>query len=666
MHETHEILADLTILLAAAVTVVVVLSRLRLPTIAGFVVAGALLGPSGLGIVQSSGGVEVLAEVGVILLLFTIGLEFSLGRLRRIWRVVAFGGGLQVGLTTLAVTAAAVGAGFGVSQGVFFGFLLALSSTAIVLRGLAERGETDAPHGQLIVGALLFQDLCIVPMILLVPLLAGGGGGASAVVLALGKAAAVVVATVALARGAVPRVLYVVARSRRRDLFVLVVLTLCLGIAGLTAWAGLSLALGAFLAGMVLAESQYGDQALSDVLPLSDSLSSLFFLSMGLLLDVGVLASEPVGVAGLVLLILAGKGALATLAGVAMRFPIRVALLSGISLAQVGEFSFVLARLGHAEGLIGDEPLKIFLAASVITMLVTPLAMRAGPHLAAGAVRLGGLERLLGVGNDAEHTPAPPREGHVLVLGFGLGGQLVAEALRATGVPHAVVDVAADRIRDAQARGEPAYYGDVTSSEILERLHVSRARQVVILINDPAAIRRCVAAVRALAPEVPILVRTQYLGETPALLAAGATQVVAQELEASLEVLAATLAAAEVPGAVIGQHMRRARHRGIGGSAPAEPALSELERGGRASVASFLVRPGSWIVGRHLGESGLRRATGATVMAFSRDDDVMTHPQLEERFAVGDVLYLIGSESALRAARSLLESGPAVPGEAEG
>jgi K+:H+ antiporter len=657
-----DILRQLVVIFGAAVAVVLVLSRLRLPTIAGFIVAGAVMGPSGLGLVADPHDIEVLAEIGVVLLLFTIGLEFSLSELRRIGRIAALGGGLQVGLTTLAVVAAATRLGLPASSGVFYGFLVALSSTAIVLRALAERGETDAPHGRLIVAALLFQDLCVVPMMLIVPMLSGAGRGVWDIPLALGKAALVVVVTVALARRAAPPVLEMVARAGRRDLFVLTVLLICSGIAWLTSLVGLSLALGAFLAGIVLADSEYGHQALSDVLPLRDTLSSLFFISMGLLLDMKVVLSRPGTVAALVVAVLVGKTVLAAVAGLVMRFPLRVAVLAGIALAQVGEFSFVLAKLGARLGLMTPEEMKTFLAASVVTMLVTPVAVRLAPHLAAGAARLWILERLLGVRPDEDELAASEEPGgHVVILGYGVGGQLLAEALRTTGIPYRIVDINAERIRKARGRGEPALYGDVTSVEILERVHVEAARHVVVLLNDLDAATRAVRATRRLAPAVPILVRTRYLGEIHALRQAGATAVVAQEMEASVEVIDLVLRAAAVAGDVIGNRVRVARHRGP----PGVPSLTipRRPRGEAADldtlkIESFLVHDGSWIGGRNLAESKLRTRTGSSLVAVSRHGVTVTHLAADDAIRVADVLHLVGDDRQIAAAVRLLESGP--------
>lgn len=628
------VLGDLVVLFGAALVVVLVLNRLRLPTIAGFLVAGALIGPSGVGWIADAHEIEQLAEVGVVLLLFTIGLEFSLGELRRLGGVLVVGGGLQVTLTTAAVAALAHAAGVPPAKGVFYGFLVALSSTAIVLKGLAERGETDAPQGRLIVGVLLFQDLCVVPMMLLVPMLGGQGGGPAGVARALLTAAVVVVATLALARVVVPRVLHLVAATRARDIFILAVVLICGGIAWLTSLVGLSLALGAFLAGIALADSEYGHQALADMLPLREIFTSLFFVSMGMLLDVRVLADAPVAILAMVGALVVGKAGIAAVAGLVARFPLRVAVLAGLALAQVGEFSFVLAALGQRLGLVGPAEMRLFFAASVLTMLVTPFALRYGPHAAAGAARLRALDRLFGRSR-RELAPVPEDlTDHVVVLGYGVGGRMLAEVLRSAGVPFVVLDINAESVREALQRGEPVHYGDVTSPDILERARVGAARQVAVLLNDPGATLRAVRIVRRLAPQVTIVARARYVADVQSLLQAGANEAVAQEFEASLEVIRRVMKGEGAPTALPGRL----------------PAGLEVE--------SLPVHEGDWLAGRTLAEAQLRVRSGATVVSVSRGAATAVNPGPHELLAAGDVLCLVGDDDQIARARTLVDRGP--------
>ncbi|HSD65701.1 MAG TPA: cation:proton antiporter, partial [Vicinamibacteria bacterium] len=591
------LLRDLVVIFSAALAVVLLFTRLRLPTIAGFIVAGALLGPGGLGAVRDVHQVQRLAEIGVALLLFTIGLEFSLDELRRLGRILSVGGSLQVGLTTAVVAALAVLAGTSAPKGVFVGFLVALSSTAIVLKGLAERGEVDAPHGKLIVGVLLFQDLCVVPMMLLAPALAGQGSGVAAILRPLLTAGAVVAGALALARLVVPRALHLVAATRRRDLFVLAILLVAATIAWLTSLVGLSLALGAFLAGMVLAGSDYGHQALADTLALRDIFTSLFFVSVGMLLDPSVIVVDAGPVLGLVAAVLVGKALVASLAGIAMRFPLRVAILAGLGLAQIGEFSFVLATLGGELRLLEGREMRLFFAASVLTMLLAPLALRFGPGIAAGAVRIRALDRLLRRGTPQPDPRAAGASGHVLVLGYGVGGEMLTEVLAEARVPFVVLDLNAERVRDAQRRGRPVYYGDVTSREMLERAGAAAARQVAVLLNDPDATLRAVRAVRQLAPGAVITARARYVADVPRLLHAGADEAVAQEFEASFTVIERVTREARAP------RPARAAMRARLGLEPAPGGERGPELPAGLAVQSVPVPEAAWVSGRTLAET---------------------------------------------------------------
>jgi CPA2 family monovalent cation:H+ antiporter-2 len=545
------LLDELAAIAAVAVVVTVVLSKLNLPTVAGLLGAGALLGPFGFGLVTSLHAIEVLAEVGVVLLLFSIGLEFSLTRLKDVLRQVALGGLLQVGLTTAAVTGLAVALGEPLSRGVFYGFVFALSSTAIVLRALTERRELEAPHGRFIVGTLLFQDLCVVPMVLIVPLLGNAspsGGAALEIGGALAQAAVVVVGVVAVSRFVVPSILRWVDASRSREVFLLAILGLCIVTAWLTSHAGLSLALGAFLGGMVVADTEYGQRAMGDILPLRDTFVSVFFVSLGMLFDAQVVFERPLLVGLLLAGFLLGKSVLATIAALTMRFPARVAWLAGVGLAQFGEFGFVLTRLAQANGVLDATSAAPLLAAGIGSMFLTPLLVRAAPHITAGERLLAPLERLLGVRSIDEADEGPVRlDGHVVLVGFGLAGRHAAQALSALKHPFVVLELNAESVRRAKGDGLPVFYADATSEEALHHAHIDRARLIVLLMNDPKATQRVVDTVRRVAPSLPILVRARFLFEREALLRLGAHQVVTEEAEGAAEVVSKMLRAMDVP-----------------------------------------------------------------------------------------------------------------------
>jgi CPA2 family monovalent cation:H+ antiporter-2 len=412
----------------------------------------------------------------------------------------------------------------------------------VVLRGLSQRGDLEAPHGRLAVGILIFQDLCVVPMILVIPLLSGSIQAAE-IVLTLLKAAGVLAAVLFGARLVVPRVLKLVAYTRQRELFVLSVFLICIGTAWLVSAAGVSLALGAFLAGLVVAGSEFRHQALSEVIPFREVFASLFFVSVGMLLDPQVIGTNAVPIFLMVVVIVVGKALISTLAGLATRLPLRVSVLAGLALAQVGEFSFVLLVAGR-DALALPEPFTGNLTtAVVVTMLITPMIILAAPHVAAGVVNIPVLTRRLGVRTPAERPEgAAPLSDHVIIAGYGLTGQELAHTLRDCGVGYVIVDINPDNVRRASANGEPAYFGDVTSEDVLESLGLDHAVELVLSINDLGATLRTIAAARRVAPDLPILVRIQYAADVERLIQAGANEIVAAEMEASAEMTKRALA----------------------------------------------------------------------------------------------------------------------------
>lgn len=656
------LLDEVALIAALGVAVTLVLSRLRLPAVAGLLLTGALLGPAGLGLVKSLEAIEVLAEVGVVLLLFTIGLEFSLARLTAIFKQVAVGGLLQVGLTIGAVTGLAVAWGWPAGRALFLGFVFALSSTAIVLRALTERRELDAPHGRFIVGTLIFQDLCVVPMVLIVPLLgasANEGNPWLNVGVALGKAAAVVVVAIALARVLVPKLLGWVDASRSREVFLLAILALCMGTAWATGLAGLSLALGAFLGGMAIADTEYGHRAMSEVMPLRDAFVSVFFVSLGMFFDVNVVLAQPVLVAVLTVGFVFGKGFLATAAAMVMRFPSRVAWLAGVGLAQFGEFGFVLAKLGQSSGVIDAGGVAPILSAGIVSMFLTPLLVRMAPNVRAGERLLLPLERLLGARSideeDAEH-PETLSE-HVVVVGYGLAGQTITRALKACGQRYVVLELNAETVRAARERGEPLFYGDATSPEALEHAHLERAKVVLLVLNDPPAAQRIVDVVKRVAPHVPVLMRARYLKEADALKTLGAQDVVAEEVEGGLELLVRVLRALQQPRNVIDARVKEAReatHTSERKPTYPRPTLGEVSVLAGLKVESVRVEPTSAAAGRSAVELDLRRQTGALVVAVAREGGLLQAYSPAAPFLAGDVVFLAGDGEALRRAMAAL------------
>lgn len=643
-----QFLADLAVIFLTAIAVVAALGRVGVPPVVGFLLAGVMVGPGGLKLVADPHQVQVLAEVGVALLLFTIGLEFSIARLGRIARYVVVGGGLQVLLTVLAAALGAAVTGHSLGVGLFWGYLAALSSTAIVLRALADREETAAPHGRFIIGVLIFQDLCIVPMMLTLPMLAGTAGGPGEVLWTLGKAVAVVLAALIVARRGVPALLERVAATQRRELFLLAVLSIAIVVAGLTASTGLSLSLGAFLAGVVIADTDFVHQASNDVGPFRDTFASLFFVSIGMLFDPAVIAASPGPVVLVFTLLVLGKFVLATLAAMFMRFPARVAVTAGVGLAQVGEFSFVLLGAGKPLGLIDDAGADIFLAASVLSMIVAPLAVAASPRIAAGARLLRPLERLLKVREPTDAPePAPAAfSGHVIVAGLGAGGRFLLQSLRAARVPYVGVDLDPESIVEAREAGHPVRYGDIASPEVLDQVvEAGRARLLLLLLSDVEAARRAAAVSRRLHPDLPVILRVHRSREIVGDVSGA--EVVAEDYETSVEIAERALRRLGAPGDAVRAAIAasRAARDEAGRPIVGAPALV-----GALALDSFAVVPGGRLAGSTVASCGLRQETGATIVAVARGGDVVTNPGPAYLLAPGDRVFVIGTYAQIERA----------------
>jgi K+:H+ antiporter len=656
--ETH-FLKDLLIVFALGGLVVYALRAIKLPPIVGLLVAGAAMGPHGFSLVEDSHRVEVLAEIGVVLLLFTIGLEFSLGQLLKMWRMLLFGGGGQVLACIVLVAVATSFRGHGFGKPLFFGFLAALSSTAIVLRTFAERAQLGTPLGRIVLGVLLFQDLCIVPLMLVTPLLAGRGDGSESLLFTLLEALVVVVAVVLFARRLVPPLLLRVVQSRSRELFLTFLLVLCLGTAYLTSLAGLSLALGAFLAGLAVSESEYSHQALAEAIPFRDAFGSLFFVSIGMLMDVRFVAREPLLVLAVLVALVLIKTVTAALPALLLGFPVHLSLNAGLALAQVGEFAFVLSRSGLALGLIDEAENQIFLAASVLSMLLTPLLIHAGGQLALRLPHapIAGHALLVDEG-----SPSPATD-HVVIAGYGVNGQNLARALSLAGITYAIVEMNPETVRAARARGEPMHYGDCTRVAVLQALGIERARMYVVAISDAASTRQTTSLARSSSPALDILVRTRFVAEVEELRRLGANEVIPEEFETSIEIFARVLHRFDVPKNLILDAVARVRegmYDMLRGTSRTRRSLTSKISGLDAlELERFQLRPGSAAIGRTLSELELRRTTGATVLAVKRGSVVHSNPNGDFCLEVSDTIVVLGEASAIDKVLTLVD--PQVP-----
>jgi CPA2 family monovalent cation:H+ antiporter-2 len=655
MHEGEiTILRELIILLAVSLPITYIFHRAKLPALVGFLITGVLIGPYGAAIITETHVIERLADMGVVLLLFTVGLEFSIEDIMRSSRQLLLGGGIQVLLTIAAVTGIALQFHYSLPHAVFFGFLASLSSTAIVLKMYSDRVELDSAHGRLATGILLFQDIAVVPMMLLLPVLgeasAAGAVTPLSVLVSLGKALLGLIAVFLAARQIVPFLLHQVIRLKNREMFFLLVVLLCLGAAWVTFSLGLSLALGAFLAGIIISESEYSHQIVADIMPFRDYFASIFFISIGMLLHTDYFIAHWPLLIALTTALAMLKAGLVTITAKALRYPVRSALLTGVGLAQVGEFSFLLAQQGQRFNLIQGDVFQMFINTSILTMLATPFIIQAAPWVTS---RLPAVPE--GPGSPAGLCTL---KGHTIIAGYGLNGRNLARTLKATYIPYVVLEVNADTIRKARYEGEPIIYGDITRQDVLMRAGVDCAKVIVFGISDYAATRIAIRLARQANPSIFILIRTRYATDVEELYRLGADQVIPEEFETSIEIFSRVLHQYHIPGNVIANQINLIRFEGYrmlrGMSLDQENIgrIASLFAG--ATVDNIQVQPESPAAGKTLRELDIRKNTGATVIAIARNGDAITNPGPDIKLEPDDIVVLLGAHRDLDLAVNLL------------
>ena len=665
----HDVIAEAVILVLAAAVIAYACFRIGLVPIVGFLVAGVVIGPHGFGLVKDQAMVDVAAEVGVMFLLYTIGIEFSLDKLARIKRLIFGGGGLQVVGASLGMMGLLWLGGVEWRAGLFTGFLVALSSTAIVLKLLADRLETNSPHGQVALGLLIFQDLAVIVMVLLVPMLAGGGGSAGAIAWALAKAGAIIVVVLVFARRVMPLVLEQVARTCSPELFLLSVIAICFGTAFLTNLAGVSLSLGAFLAGLVVSESRFSEHALGEILPLQILFSAAFFVSVGMLLDLGFLFANLPLVLLAVAAVLLVKVLTTGISVLALGYPLPVAAASGLMLAQVGEFSFVLERAGRSLGLtpagLGADGSQVFIASTVLLMVATPLLTSLG---VAFGRRVGRLEEERVAAAEPQVSPHAGLENHVIVAGYGEAARRLVRVLHGSHIPYIITTLSPAGANEAEADGLPVLRCDATKVHSLHLAGADRAKLLVIADDDPGTARRIAAVARTVNPTMRILVRTPYVAEVEALAEVGVDRVVAEELESVVQLFTDVMRTYQIDGSEILGHeetIRRAGYaalRGLGrpGEAVAECALGPdcLDR------RTVLIRAGAPAVGQAVDALDLDARFALRLEALRRHATQFDSPDGATVLEVGDELTLAGSAGAFADAAPLFRVGSLSAAEA--
>lgn len=543
------LLTDIAIVLGISIVILFLCLRLKIPTLVGLLIVGVIAGPHGLSLVQSMHEVELLAELGIALLLFSIGIELSLRRFLRSVKQVVFGGGGQCLFVTLGAIGTALLLGRDFGETIFLGFLLSLSSTAIVLNLLQERKEIRTSHGQLITSILIFQDIIVVPMLLSVPFLAGKALDLNgSLLLRTLEGVSLLLAVFVAGEWLVPRILARVAQARSFKLFLFTVLFICFSVALLTAYLGLSLALGAFLSGLIISESEYHRHALGNVFPFQEVFTAFFFVATGMLLDLRFMWEQPLLILCTLFAVLCLKATAAASVSFLLGFPLRTAIIVGLGLCQVGEFSFVLVKAGIQQGIATPFHYQLFLAVALLSMALTPPILFLAPRVAEWVLSF--------------HWPEFVRQGyfvhrhreeevalsdHVIVAGLGLRGKKLVHTLKSSQIPYVAIDMNPQIVSEQKEKGEPVHFGDVTHEAVLNHLGASRAKIIALLIDDSNAARHAVETFRRLNESAYVIVRTHSIKEAKGLLACGADEVVPDEMESSVAIFSRTLRYLRVP-----------------------------------------------------------------------------------------------------------------------
>jgi CPA2 family monovalent cation:H+ antiporter-2 len=648
-------LQSVLLVLACAVAAVVLCRSLRLPAMIGYLVTGLALGPYALGLVSSEReDTRLFAEIGVVFLMFSIGLEFSLSRLVAMRRVV-FGLGLaQVVATMALVMGIAAIAGTGWQAGLALGGILAMSSTAIVSKLLAERSELDSAHGRDVIGVLLFQDLAVVPLLVIIPALGRPAEELGmAVAVGFAKAAAALVIVILAGPRLMRGWLRVVARRRSNELFVLNVLLVILLMAYLTSLAGLSMVLGAFLAGMLISETEYRFQVEEDIKPFRDVLLGLFFVTVGMMLDLRLVLSSFAVVLALFAVLVLGKFALIAALSRAVGAAPGTALRVGLALAQAGEFGFVLLSLTSAAAIVAESFLQALLAAMILSMLATPFVIEASDWIVMRLSRSEWMLRSLALHRVAVQSIEAER--HVIILGYGRNGQRLARLLAAEGVRYVALDLDPDRVREAAAAGDTVVFADSARREALMAAGLARAAAVVITFSDVNVALRVLAHVHELSPKVPVVVRAREEADIGRLTAAGASEVVPEAFESGVMLASHTLVWLGVPLSRVMRRVAQVREEHY-------ELLQGLFRGESDSGSTVPARLHSvtldaqaHAVGRELSALGLE---GIQVRAVRRAGVRQNLSAADAGpLQPGDVVVLLGAPELLEAAEDRLLRG---------
>ncbi|MDQ1254197.1 MAG: monovalent cation:H+ antiporter-2, family [Euryarchaeota archaeon] len=667
------LLANVDVILGFAILILTIFYRFEFPPVLGFLVTGMFIGPYGLGILNGGHNlVDINSELGMIFLLFTIGVDLSLSELWKMKKDIMMGGTLHLLFTTILIFITCSALGFSPNTSVFIGcILISHSSTAVVLKVLQDRNEVYTPHGKTSLAILIFQDLTIVPMILVTPMLAGNSvsfdGALSNIFL---KGSLIILVFILSAKLVVPWIFYHVGRTGSKQLFLVSVVFICLSAAVFTSSIGLSLALGAFLAGTVISGSSYNHQAMGNILPIKDMFMSFFFVSVGMLLDVNYLLDNlPILILATICILI-----LKSIAGVIVTFllgyPLRTTILTGLALSQIGELSFVLSRLGLEYSLLTEETYQVILAVSILTMGVTPFLINASYKPADFIVKKAsgtafGMKLVRGLSGyvEEEKDIEPEMKDHVIVIGFGFSGKTISKAAKTAGIPYVIVESNPEVFKQERAKGEHIKYGDATFGAVLGHVGIKHARIIVIGLSDTDVTRKIVEKAKELNPNVCGIAKVRDLQEMKRLNSLGADEIIPEEYETSVEIFVRMLEKYLVPQEDIDKLVDDVRANGYRmmrklsvGATGIDNGFSIKEVLPGVDIQVLKVGSGSTFEGKTLAELEIRKKYGVTVLSIRRGSEMVYTPYGDFLLQVKDACVLLGKPEDLFNVRKFFES----------
>ena len=648
---------QLIIILGFSIPVIYIFNKIKLPSIIGFLITGIIIGPFGLKLIDDIGGIQLMADIGVAFLLFTIGIEIRLSRFLKNLSEILLTGGMQILCTFIVGLAIGLAMQLSIGQSVFIGFILVHSSSALILKILKDRDDENAPHGKISIGVILFQDVMVVPMMLLIPFLAAGSGpDALMIIWKLFKSILIIVVILVAARYIIPFALERLVAMNMRDVLVISSVVITMGIAWITESLGLSLAIGAFLAGLALSDTDFTHQIISDIGPFRDVFLSVFFVSFGMILNLDFLRENTGYIITISLMIILIKATIVFGLVKWMRYPLRIALLSGVLLSQIGEFSFVLASQGFENKIISNEIYQTFIGASVLTFMVTPLLVSLVYYL---------LTRK-NIFNPTQQGLHPDKRiqasNHVIICGMGLNGRNLAKVLKDTAIHYVVIDLNFQKIKKAKSKGDKnTLWGDASSVEILRRANVEAARVMVIAISDRFLTKSCLQSAKAINPKLHVIVRTKYLADIEELLALGADDVIPEEFETSIQIFSRVLKMFHIPNSIVlaqGNIIRNKSYgvfRDVRYTQEAFDQISQILAQG--TIETYFIGPGNPIIGKSIRDVNLKAESGAMIINIIRKNQTITNPPSEFVFEAEDQLILFGSHSAIDLGLKILDGG---------